>query len=190
MLKLFPTQMSLATVSRKISRRCPRESMYEAAYEGNWPAAEALLKQDEGLAYGEITDMGDRALHIAAFMAHAKFIQRLIPLVKSRSELGLHDGRGYTACCYAAMTGRVEIAHIIMDENTNLGTARNRYGTTPLQLAASYGNADIVSYFLKRAHAGDLLRKEWFDLLLVTIRSKMYGTNTIHPHHFSLSLSH
>lgn len=175
--------MSLATVSRKISRRCPRESMYEAASEGNWAAAEALLKQDEGLAYAEITDMGDRALHIAVFMAHAKFVQKLIPLVKSRSHLGLHDGRGYTACCYAAMTGRVEVAHIIMEENENLGSARNRYGTTPLQLAASYGNADMVSYFLRWAYVGDLLIKEWFDLLLVTIRSKMYGT---HSHHFSV----
>ncbi|KAH6801469.1 hypothetical protein C2S52_001933 [Perilla frutescens var. hirtella] len=154
---------------------CDSQSMYKAAIEGDWKAAEILLNQDPSLAFRkEITEMGDRALHVAVYKKNTEFVRELIKWVNDPIELELLDGRGYKACCYAARAGIVEVAQLLTDKNEGLGSARNGHDTTPLQLAASYGNTDMILHFLRSAKIGDLYRKEWFDLLLVSVRSKMY----------------
>ncbi|KAH6758232.1 hypothetical protein C2S51_018467 [Perilla frutescens var. frutescens] len=156
------------------SHHSDHQSMYKAAFEGNWEKAEVVLRRDRRLGYQEITETGDRALHVAISMGHTDFVLKLIEWTSSSDQLGLLDGHGYTACCYAAMTGMEEVARKITEQNQNLGTARNGHGTTPLQLAASYGNGEVVLQFLKFPGVQYLSTEEWFDLLLVTIRSKMY----------------
>ncbi|KAH6801471.1 hypothetical protein C2S52_001935 [Perilla frutescens var. hirtella] len=157
------------------SHHSDRQSMYKAAFKGNWERAEELLRRCPSLADQEITETRDQALHVAISMGHKEFALNLIEwMTSSGDQLGLRDGHGYTACCYAAMTGMEEVARKITEQNQNLGTARNGHGMTPLQLAASYGNREVVLQFLKFPGVQYLSPEEWFDLLLVTIRSKMY----------------
>ncbi|KAH6801472.1 hypothetical protein C2S52_001936 [Perilla frutescens var. hirtella] len=161
--------------TRSGTQRSPRsdcQSMYEAAIDGNSATAVKLLSRDPSLAFEVITETGDRALHVAVYMKNTEFVRELVKGANP-SELELHDGRGYSPCCYAARTGEVEVADIMMKKNANLGSKRNRQGTTPLQLAVFYGNAKLALQFLRSAQVDDLLEQEWVDLLLVTVHGKM-----------------
>ncbi|KAH6801434.1 hypothetical protein C2S52_001898 [Perilla frutescens var. hirtella] len=165
--------MDLSTVNINTSNRSNGQSMYRAASEGDWLAAEIILQRDPNLAFDHITEDGDRALHVAAAMKHKQFVQKLVEKMSS-NDLTLLDGNGYTACCYAAMTGIVEMADIMRKKNPSLGTARDKYGKTPLHKAASRAKAGMLWYFLNSAEVADLSKEEWFDLLLVTIDNGMY----------------
>ncbi|KAH6781353.1 hypothetical protein C2S51_006646 [Perilla frutescens var. frutescens] len=145
------------------------ESMYRAALEGDWVAAEILLSRDPTLAFDYITEDGDRALHVATAMKHEEFVQKLVEKM-SPSDLELLDGQGYTACCYAAISGVVEIAAALMKKNTDL----IKNNVTALQKAAFCGNKEMVSYLLKFTQVGDFLNEQWFDLFLLVVRTKMY----------------
>ncbi|XP_057797235.1 ankyrin repeat-containing protein At5g02620-like [Salvia miltiorrhiza] len=149
------------------------ESMYRATLEGDCVAVEMLLEGDPKLASDEISEEGDRALHVAAAIKHKQIVRKLVEKL-SASELALLDGHGYTACCYAALSGTVDIVDLMMRKNSSLATARDWENTTPLYKAAFRGNAKMVSYFLGSAKLEDLSIEEWFDLLLVTIRREMY----------------
>ncbi|KAH6820862.1 hypothetical protein C2S53_020382 [Perilla frutescens var. hirtella] len=150
------------------------ETMYRATLEGDWVAAEMLLEGDPNLGSDEISEEGDRALHVAASMKHKDFVLKLVERM-SPSELEMVDGRGYTACCYAAISGSVEIADLMIRKSPTLATARDRENKTPLHKAALRGNTKMVSHLLKSAKIERLSKDEWFDLLLVTIRREMYG---------------
>ncbi|KAH6758235.1 hypothetical protein C2S51_018470 [Perilla frutescens var. frutescens] len=152
------------------------ESMYRAALEGDWVAAEVLLEQDSNLARDYVTEEGDRALHVAASMKRTIFVHKLVERISNASDLELLDGRGCTACCYAAISGAIKIAHIMIKKNPNLATAQDMNKKTPLHKAAFHGNKKMVSYFLECSKVGDLSRQDCFDLLLVTIRSGMYDS--------------
>ncbi|KAH6801454.1 hypothetical protein C2S52_001918 [Perilla frutescens var. hirtella] len=149
-------------------------SMYRATVEGDWVAGEMLLEGDPKLGSDEISEGRDRALHVAAFMKHKHFVLKLVEKM-SPSDLVLLDGNGYTACCYAAISGEVEIADLIIKKHPNVATARDKENKTPLQKAALRGNAKMVSHILKSTKLEALSKDEWFDLLLVTIRLEMYG---------------
>ncbi|XP_057797231.1 ankyrin repeat-containing protein At5g02620-like [Salvia miltiorrhiza] len=149
------------------------ETMYRATLEGDCVAAEMLLEGLPSLCIDEITEEGDKALHVAAAMKHKQLVRKLVEIM-SPTDLELLDGHGYTACCYAAVSGLVDIADLMIRKNPTLASARDRENKTPLYKAALRGNAKMVSYFLKSAQVEDLSIQEWFDLLLVTIRREMY----------------
>lgn len=148
--------------------------MYKAALDGDWVAAEVVLAGHPDLARDHITEEGDRALHVAVARKHEEFVQKLVEKM-SPDDLALLDGHGYMACCYAAISGTVGIADIILKSNPSLSTARDKNGATPLQKATLHGNAEMVSFLLNCSKVEDLSREEWFDLLLNVIRCKMYG---------------
>ncbi|XP_057797233.1 ankyrin repeat-containing protein At5g02620-like isoform X2 [Salvia miltiorrhiza] len=154
------------------------QSMYKAAREGDWAAAEMLLERDKELGWREITEAGDRALHLAVSRKHTEFVSRLIEMV-GWEMLELYDGDGYTACCYAAMAGNLELVRIMMEANPFIANLQNWYGTTPFELAISYGNAHIVEYFLRVIEIKGLSEKHWFNILLVAIGSKMFDVALI-----------
>ncbi|KAH6781328.1 hypothetical protein C2S51_006621 [Perilla frutescens var. frutescens] len=149
------------------------EAMYRATLAADCVASEMLLGEDPNLGSDVISEDGDRALHVAASMKHKDFVLKLLERV-APSELEMLDGRGYTACCYAAISGSVEIANLMMRKNPTIATARDRENETPLHKAALHGNSKMVSYFLKSTKIERLSKDEWFNLLLVTIRRKMY----------------
>lgn len=148
--------------------------MYEAVLEGDWLAMEKLLERSPSIALDEITQRGDRALHLAASMGRVDILRALVERVSS-SDLTLLDGRGYTACCYSALLGDVEIVDLMMKKNANCVTARDKDTATPLHKAALCGNKKMVLYFLESPKVKDFSREEWFDILLLVMQTKMYG---------------
>ncbi|KAI3455905.1 hypothetical protein Pfo_012568 [Paulownia fortunei] len=147
--------------------------MYRAALKGDWQAAEILLVLNPNVVCDRITKRGETALHVAAAFKHKKFVRELVKWM-SPSDLSLPDAYGYTAFCYAAASGIVEIAAVMREKNESLLTIRCE-DRTPLYMAALLGNIDMVSYLLLFTRVKDLSPKEWFDLLLATIRHNMYG---------------
>lgn len=147
--------------------------MHEAALEGDWLAAELILCRDPSLVHDYITEEGDRALHVAAAMSHEEFVGNLVNNMEE-DKVALLDGRGYTACCYAAISGTVEIAEIILEKNPSLCTARDIGGETPLHKGILHNNEEISSHLLKCSKIEDLSKEEWFDLLLRAIDNRMY----------------
>lgn len=166
------------------------ECMYRAALEGDWLAAEVLLSRDPSLASDHVTREGDRALHVAAAMKHEEFVQKLVERM-SPDDVVLLDGHGYTACSYAALSGAVEIADAVVKKNTDVVRVRDKNNETALQKAASCGNNEMVSYFLKFTRVEDLSDGEWFELFMLVVRTKMYGTknfSVLHILHFADTL--
>ncbi|KAH6781337.1 hypothetical protein C2S51_006630 [Perilla frutescens var. frutescens] len=149
--------------------------MYNAVINGDWAPAEKILSRDRSLAFEKLTKTGDRALHLSVCRKNTQFVQQLVNHVVDPSKLELLDGRGYSACCYAAKTDEVDAAEIMMKKNPNLCNIRNKHRTTPLQLAVFYGKKKSAMRFLRSAQVHDLSEEEWVELLLVSIRSKMYG---------------
>ncbi|KAH6801439.1 hypothetical protein C2S52_001903 [Perilla frutescens var. hirtella] len=147
--------------------------MYTAVFHNNWEAARELLEGDPSLAYEEITDTGDRALHVAISRKHTEFAKCLIELLEPY-HLALQDRQGYTACCYAAMMGMEDVAQLMLIKNPSLLHIRNFYGTTPLELAFSYGITGMAKWLLSVTHCDAFSRKELFGLFLLSVHSKMF----------------
>ncbi|KAH6758244.1 hypothetical protein C2S51_018479 [Perilla frutescens var. frutescens] len=158
-------------ITRRVSEEA--ETMYRAAMEGDWIAAEILLSRNPNLACDFVTDEDDRSLHVAVAMKHKKLVEKLVDMM-DEDDLVLRDGRGYTACCYAAVSGAVEIARVMIEKNPNLATAHDENNVTPLHKAAMCGKKKMVSYLLESTKIENLSNEEWFDLLLVTIRERMF----------------
>ncbi|KAH6781350.1 hypothetical protein C2S51_006643 [Perilla frutescens var. frutescens] len=164
-------QTGQGNITRRVSEEA--ETMYRAAMEGDWIAAEILLSRNPNLACDFVTDEDDRSLHVAVAMKHKKFVEKLVDMM-DEDDLVLRDGRGYTACCYAAVSGAVEIARVMIEKNPNLATAHDENNVTPLHKAAMCGKKKMVSYLLESTEIENLSNEEWFDLLLVTIRERMF----------------
>ncbi|XP_042034954.1 uncharacterized protein LOC121781281 [Salvia splendens] len=165
---------SLQTATSTTGNRSDGDSMYEAVLEGDWEAIEKLLERAPSLAFVEINERGDRALHLAAAMGNEEIVRELVERISSCDDLALLDGRGCTACCYAAISGDVEVADIMLRKNPCLVTARDKNNATPLHKAAFCGNKEMVSYFLKSTKVEDFSNQEWFDILLLLVRTRMY----------------
>ncbi|KAG6418319.1 hypothetical protein SASPL_120522 [Salvia splendens] len=149
------------------------QSMHRAATKGNWEEAKILLNEDEKLGWIEITEQGDRAIHLAVSGKHREFVRQLIEMV-GWEMLELYDGNGYTPCCYAIMAGDLELVRIMMEANPFIANLSNFYGTTPFALAISFGKTEIVEYYLTTVtEIKGLSREQWFNILLVAISSKM-----------------
>ncbi|XP_020553898.1 ankyrin repeat-containing protein At5g02620-like isoform X2 [Sesamum indicum] len=149
--------------------------MYQAAMKGDWQAAAVLLQRNPNLASAQITESGDTALHMAAATSHTKFVRQLVGRM-AEGDLLSKNKYGYTAFCYAAATGIVEIAAVMREKNENLINCPGNNEMKPLYIAASLGNKDMVSYLYKFTHVKDLSITEWFDLLIATIRNNMHDT--------------
>ncbi|KAK4440355.1 hypothetical protein Salat_0370400 [Sesamum alatum] len=140
---------------------------------GEWQDAAVLLQRDPQLASAEITGSGDTALHMAAATRRTKFVKELVKMM-SGTELLSMNKHGYTAFCYAAASGIVELAAVMLEKNKNLLTTRGNKQTMPLQIAASLGHKEMVSYLYKFIRVEDLSITEWFNLLIATIRNNMH----------------
>ncbi|KAL2549256.1 Ankyrin repeat region domain-containing protein [Forsythia ovata] len=98
--------------------------LYRAALRGDWKAAKTALSLDRTIACIEITERGDRALHIAAAAKQTAFVHNLVEHLNT-NDLELVDKHGNTAFCFAAVSGVVEIAKVMYEKNKNLPTIRS-----------------------------------------------------------------
>ncbi|KAH6801436.1 hypothetical protein C2S52_001900 [Perilla frutescens var. hirtella] len=147
--------------------------MYRAAVEGDWLAAGLLLSRNPNLARDYVTEEGDRALHVAAAMKHEEFAKKLVDEM-NEDDLLLLDGRGYTALCYAVASGAAKIVAALIIKNRKVITTRDKNNVTQLHKGVLCGKMEGVLVLLILTENENLAKEEWFDLLLLTIRERMF----------------
>ncbi|KAK9665102.1 hypothetical protein RND81_14G090400 [Saponaria officinalis] len=88
--------------------------------------------------------------------------------------LDLRNLIGNTALCFAAASGTVAIARVMVEAHEgNLPMISNNQGLTPLLMAAILGHRDMVDYLLDCTTG--LSDTELVSILLSIINTDLYG---------------
>lgn len=124
----------------------------------------------------EITRNKDTILHIAAKAKQTALVEKLLPRMTS-TDLTLQNKYGYTALCFAAASGVVKIAKLMVDNNKHLPLIRTFDQITPLFIAISYKRRKMASYLLSATDFNNLTSEERIHLLIATIHSDLYGNS-------------
>ena len=148
--------------------------MYQAAIKGDWKVAKDVIDKYPGIVRVAITRKWETALHIAAAAKRTAFVKELVERM-NEEDLALKNKDGNTAICFAAASGIVEIAMIMVEKNKNLPMIQGNKGMRPIHMAALFGHRNMVSYLYPVTNFGSLAREEQISLFLGTISADLYG---------------
>ncbi|KAK4564343.1 hypothetical protein RGQ29_006420 [Quercus rubra] len=93
--------------------------LYQAAIKGDWKVAKDVIDKYPGIVRVAITRKWETALHIAAAAKRTAFVKELVERM-NEEDLALKNKDDNTAICFAAASGIVEIAMIMVEKNKNL----------------------------------------------------------------------
>lgn len=148
--------------------------LYQAALKGDWKTAKSIFDIDPLAITKEITDAKDTALHIAAAAKRISFVEKLVQLCKP-SDLEAKNENGNTVLAFAAASGVVRIAEVMVDKNPNLPNLHDANKPTPVLMAVAYKRKDMASFLFSKTNFEALLPYEQIELLIATISSDYYG---------------
>uniref|UniRef100_A0A2N9GYH1 Uncharacterized protein n=1 Tax=Fagus sylvatica TaxID=28930 RepID=A0A2N9GYH1_FAGSY len=111
--------------------------LYLAALKGSWESVEKMSKIQR-----EINITKETTLHIAAGANKEEFVKQLLIKMKD-DKLEALNTKGNTALCYAAATGNVNIAKLMLNQNKDLA---NVGSVKPLFMAALLGHTEMVKF--------------------------------------------
>ncbi|KAG6573216.1 Ankyrin repeat-containing protein ITN1, partial [Cucurbita argyrosperma subsp. sororia] len=147
--------------------------LYQAALKGDWKTAKSIFDIDSSAITMKITDADETALHIAVAAKHIHFVENLVDLTSS-SALAATSGEGYTALAFAAASGVVRMAKVMVDKNSHLPDLHDLYIPTPVLMAVAYERKDMASFLFSNTNFEALLPSEQIKLLIATISSDYY----------------
>ncbi|XP_050261947.1 ankyrin repeat-containing protein At5g02620-like isoform X4 [Quercus robur] len=147
--------------------------LYQAAIKGDWKVAKDVIDKYPGIVRVAITRKWETALHIAAAAKRTAFVKELVERMND-VDLALKNKDGNTAICFAAASGIVEIAMIMVEKNKNLPMIQGNKGMRPIYMAALFGHRNMVSYLYPVTNFGSLAREEQISLFLGTISADLY----------------
>ncbi|KAG6573169.1 Ankyrin repeat-containing protein ITN1, partial [Cucurbita argyrosperma subsp. sororia] len=157
----------LRTTAKKIS-------LYHAALKGDWEKAQSILGADPSWAVSNyITRDNETALHIAAGAKHVDFVEQLINIM-TPDDMTMVNTHGNTALCFAATSGVVRIAELMVQKNKDLPLIRGFGNATPLFMAISYQRKQMASYLFSVTDRKQLSSQDQIELLIATIHSDFY----------------
>ncbi|XP_027338322.1 target of rapamycin complex 2 subunit AVO2-like [Abrus precatorius] len=117
--------------------------LHKLAVMGNWLEAKLILEKDDRLWHAAIASGWSTVLHIATGANHFHFVKELLQRLAD-SHVALQDYKGNTAFCFAAASGNLDIARLLLGRNPFLPVIRGRNGRTPIQLAALQGKCEMT----------------------------------------------
>ncbi|KFK22657.1 hypothetical protein AALP_AAs60910U000500 [Arabis alpina] len=147
--------------------------LYQAALKGDWKAAEAIIDKQNDIVREHITTRSETALHIAVAAKHKVFVRNLLRKM-NKNDLALRNEAGNTALCFAAASGVVEIAEMLINMNPDLAMIRGGGGMAPIHMAAMFGHAEMVIYLRGKTDFGELSDAEFMNLFRLTILADIY----------------
>ncbi|KAK4564341.1 hypothetical protein RGQ29_006420 [Quercus rubra] len=147
--------------------------LYQAAIKGDWKVAKDVIDKYPGIVRVAITRKWETALHIAAAAKRTAFVKELVERM-NEEDLALKNKDDNTAICFAAASGIVEIAMIMVEKNKNLPMIQGNKGMRPIYMAALFGHRNMVSYLYPVTNFGSLAREEQISLFLGTISADLY----------------
>nr|POF06456.1 ankyrin repeat-containing protein npr4 [Quercus suber] len=127
----------------------------------------------DGIVRVAITRKWETALHIAAAAKRTAFVKELVERM-NEEDLALKNKDDNTAICFAAASGIVEIAKVMVGKNRNLPMIQGNKGMRPIYMAALFGHRNMVSYLYPVTNFGSLAREEQISLFLGTISADLY----------------
>ena len=146
--------------------------------------AQRIIRNDMRILRAAITRAEETALHIATGAKHIQFVKELVNLM-DETDLALQDCKGNTAFCYAALTGSMEIAKIMMCKNNYLPLMRGGQGMTALYVATLFGHSEMA-WFLYPITKDILDQEEWVGIFFTCFHSDLYGKCTCILHHLDM----
>ncbi|VVB12359.1 unnamed protein product [Arabis nemorensis] len=147
--------------------------LYQAALKGDWKAAKAIIDEENGIVREHITSRWETALHIAVAAKHTGFVRNLLGRMNP-DDLALKNEAGNTSLCFAAASGVIEIAEMLINKNPDLPMIRGGGGMTPIHMAAMFGHAEMVIYLRGKTVFGDLTDVEFMNLFRLIILADIY----------------
>lgn len=152
--------------------------LHQAALGGNWVMVEKLLKNQElwgtFSVIDSITRDKENLLHISAGSKHSGFVEKLMEKMSS-DEVTLKNKHGNTALCFAATSGVVRNAELMVKKNSDLPLIHGFENRTPLFMAISCKRREMASYLLQVTDINKFNIQEQVELLIATIHSNFYG---------------
>ncbi|KAF5794760.1 putative ankyrin repeat-containing domain, PGG domain, ankyrin repeat-containing domain superfamily [Helianthus annuus] len=138
--------------------------LYEASIVGDWETAKIILdKRPDLVRFGLKKDLGT-ALHVAATAEETKhtvnYVKNLVNTM-TMEELELKNKYSNTAFWVASLSGKTEMAMIMMEKNRDLLNIRGNHGILPLSICAIMGSYNLVKYLYK--HSQQMNDNHWTD---------------------------
>lgn len=148
--------------------------LYQAALTGDWEIIETIWREHNGWINTRITKGGETVLHIAAAAKHLHLVKELVNIMNDDS-LALVNRVGNTALCFAAVSGVVEIARVMVDKSRMLPNIRGSQGMIPLLMAVLLGHQDMVWYLMSVTDYNLLTVEDGIELLTGAIDTDLFG---------------
>jgi len=132
-----------------------------------------MIDADTSLLNAAITKEWGTLLHVVAGTDQVHFVDLLVKLLNP-DDLELKNFNGNTAFCYAAASGNLQIASLMIKKNAGLPKIRGGEGATPFYMAALQGKDDMARH-LYDLTTGILEEDEWTTLFFLCIKNGLYG---------------
>uniref|UniRef100_A0A803M228 PGG domain-containing protein n=1 Tax=Chenopodium quinoa TaxID=63459 RepID=A0A803M228_CHEQI len=147
--------------------------IYRAALKGDWLEIERVARVSPTWIHSKITKGGETVLHIAAAAKHLHLVKKLVNIMDADS-LALTNKLGNTALCFAAVSGVVHIAQLMVEKNKRLPNIRGSQNMTPLQMAVLLGHQHMVWYLLQVTDHQQMTDQDRIGLLTSSIDTDMF----------------
>ena len=120
-----------------------------------------------------ISSQEETTLHIAVAANQEDFVQNLVNRLSSEN-LTAQNNAGNTALTYAAATGNVNIARVMLKKNSNLPNIGSE--VKPLFMAASLGHSEMVQHLYPMTN---ISLSDQADLFIDCVRKDIYGKHKL-----------
>ncbi|XVE94264.1 hypothetical protein REPUB_Repub01dG0266600 [Reevesia pubescens] len=140
---------------------------------GDVDEAGRIIRENPEVVRQSITEGMETVVHIAAIKKQVQLIEKLVSEWTTAQDLRLKNRDGNTALSYAAISGIVSLAKLMIEMDAELPNIRNNVGVTPLHLAALLGHRDMVWYLYPLTYE-DLTEPERHGIFIICIRTGLY----------------
>jgi len=140
---------------------------------GDWNEARRMIEEDSSLLNAAITKEWGTLLHVVAGTNHVHFANQLVKLLDP-PDLELRNFNGNTAFCYAAASGNMEMAAMLIKQNEDLPKIRGGEEATPLYMAVLLRKGEMARHLYPLTT--NILEEDDFTMLFFRcIKSELYG---------------
>ncbi|KAL9314747.1 hypothetical protein ACSQ67_020199 [Phaseolus vulgaris] len=147
--------------------------LYKVAMRGDWNEARRMIEEDSSLLNAAITKEWGTLLHVVAGTNHVHFANQLVKLLDP-PDLELRNFNGNTAFCYAAASGNMEMAAMLIKQNEDLPKIRGGEEATPLYMAVLLRKGEMARHLYPLTT--NILEEDDFTMLFFRcIKSELYG---------------
>ncbi|CBI27455.3 unnamed protein product, partial [Vitis vinifera] len=120
-------------------------------------------------------------------IGHVQFVEEMVKMMEPK-DLELQNKYSNTALCFAAASGIVRIAEVMVKKNENLPMIQGGGGMIPLHMAALLGHSEMVRYLYNKTVHEHLAPGDWStnqssnSLFVIFIHDADVALDILHHH--------